>query len=204
MRMKLFYPKFLPSKILPKILPTILRLALTAGMTIRPAIALPSDEPSGTWLTEDGRARIRVERCGPKLEQLCGYIVWMKDPLDAKGRAVLDVQNPDAAKRARPVLGHQLILGLSLNPDERFHGQIYNAENGKSYEITLWRAEADGLKIRGCMMSILCSTQTWTPTTDVLPGQLVGLTGDSNGPRADREWAQMIHAKPPKTARAAR
>ncbi|WP_246735103.1 DUF2147 domain-containing protein [Bradyrhizobium sp. S69] len=195
MRMKKFYPM---------ILPMILRLALTASMTIRPAIAAPSDEPSGTWLTEDGRARVRVERCGAKLEQVCGYIVWMKDPMDAKGRAALDVQNPDAAKRSRPVLGHQLILGLSLSPDQRFHGQIYNAENGKSYEITLWREAADGLQIRGCMMSILCATQTWTPTTDVAPGQLVGLTGDGNGPRADREWAQIIPAKPPKTTRAAR
>jgi uncharacterized protein (DUF2147 family) len=191
MRMKLFYP-------------IMLRLAITASMTIRPAIALPSDEPSGTWLTEDGRARIRVERCGAHLEQVCGYVVWMKNTLDAKGREVADAQNPDAAKRSRPVLGHQLILGLSLGPDERFHGQIYNAENGKSYEITLWRASADGLKIKGCMMSILCATQTWTPTTDVLPGQLVGLTGDSNGPRADKEWAQIVPAKPSKTTRAAR
>ena len=191
MRMKLFYP-------------IMLRLALTAGMTIRPAIALPSDEPSGTWLTEDGRARIRVERCGARLEQVCGYVVWIKNTLDAKRREVIDAQNPDPSKRSRPVLGHQLILGLSLSSDERFHGQIYNADNGKSYEITLWRASADELKIKGCMMSILCATQTWTPTTDVVPGQLVGLTGDSNGPRADKEWAQIIPAKPSKTTRAAR
>lgn len=190
MRMKLFYSM-------------MLRLVLTASMTIRPAIAAPSDEPSGTWLTEDGRARVRIERCGVKLEQLCGYIVWMKDPLDAKGRAVMDVQNPDSAKRSRPVLGHQLIMGLALNSDERFHGQIYNAENGKSYEISLWRGSDDGLKIRGCMMSILCAIQTWTPTTDVQPGQLVGLTGDANGPRADKEWAQPTPSKPAKNLKAA-
>jgi uncharacterized protein (DUF2147 family) len=189
MRTKLFYP-------------IILRLALTASLTIRPAIAAPTGEPSGTWLTEDGRARIRVERCGVKLEQLCGYIVWVKNPLDAKGRELTDLQNPDTAKRSRPVLGHQLIMGLALSSDERFHGQIYNAENGKSYEITLWRAAAEGLKIKGCMMSILCATQTWTPTTDVLPGQLIGLTGDSNGPRADKEWAQMIQPKPSRKAAA--
>jgi uncharacterized protein (DUF2147 family) len=183
----------------------ILRVALAASLTVsvRPANAAPSDEPSGTWLTEDGRARIRIERCGVKLEQLCGYIVWMKEPMDAKGRAVLDVQNPDSAKRSRPVLGHQLIMGLAPSADERFHGQIYNAENGKSYEIALWRAAGDGLKIRGCMMSILCATQTWTPTSDVVPGQLVGLTGDANGPRADKEWAQATPAKPAKALKAA-
>ena len=73
----------------------ILRVALAASLTVsvRPANAVASDEPSGTWLTEDGRARIRIERCGAKLEQVCGYIVWMKEPMDPKGRAVLDVQN---------------------------------------------------------------------------------------------------------------
>ena len=27
-------------------------------------------DPSGTWLTEDGRARVRIERCGVSLEQI--------------------------------------------------------------------------------------------------------------------------------------
>jgi hypothetical protein len=30
----------------------------------------------------------------------------------------------------------------------------------------------------------------------VLPGQLVGLTGDLNGPRADKEWAAVPAPKP--------
>ena len=33
-------------------------------------------------------------------------------------------------------------------------------------------------------------------TLDVQPGQLVGLTGDLNGPRADKEWAQVPPLKP--------
>jgi uncharacterized protein (DUF2147 family) len=184
----------------------ILRIALGVGLALanaRPGNAVSSIDPSGTWLTEDGRARIRVERCGPKLEQICGYIVWMKEPLDARGHVILDLQNPDSAKRSRPVLGHQLIMGLAPNPDDgRFHGHIYNAENGKFYDIAIWREAADVLKVKGCMLSILCSTQTWTPTTDALPGQLVGLTGDVSGPVADQEWARVIPARPPKKAAA--
>jgi uncharacterized protein (DUF2147 family) len=181
-------------------------LAVCQMALVNPGTAAAPADPSGTWLTEDGRARIRIERCGPKLEQICGYIVWMKDPADANG--LRDHSNPDITKRSRPVLGHQLILGLKLNPAGRFEGQIYNAENGKSYEISLWREAAD-LKVKGCMLSILCSSQTWTQTMNALPGQLVGMTGDPNGPKADKEWAQVpqvqaIQAKPPTAARASK
>ncbi len=52
------------------------------------------------------------------------------------------------------------------------------------------------------MLSVLCSTQTWTQTMDALPGQLVGMTGDLNGPKPDKEWAQAAQSKPPTVARA--
>ncbi|WP_198533479.1 DUF2147 domain-containing protein [Streptomyces sp. AcH 505] len=172
-------------------------------------LASGNADPSGTWLTEDGRARIRVERCGSALEQVCGYIVWMKDPFDANRQPLKDQNNPDRAKRSRPVLGHQLILGLAPNPKGYFAGQIYDAESGKSYEISLWRESADRLKVKGCMLSVFCLSQTWTQTIDVLSGQLVGMTGDPTGPRADNEWVQVSQVKspqpkPPTIARASR
>ena len=151
--------------------------------------ANPAD-PSGTWAIEDGSARVRLERCGPTQERICGYIVWMKDQTDPKGQPYRDRNNPDQEKSSRPLLGHQLILGAKPTPEGRFDGEIYNAENGKSYSVALWRESADRLKLKGCML-MLCSTQTWRQTHDVSPGQLVGLTGDPNGPRADREWAGL-------------
>jgi uncharacterized protein (DUF2147 family) len=176
---------------------TILYAALAAWLmaVTGPGNAANPVDPSGTWLTEDGRARVRVERCGPKQEQICGYIVWMKEPADAKGQPLRDQNNPDPEKRLRLLLGHQLILGLKPSSEGRFDGQIYNAENGRSYEISLWR-EARDLKVKGCMLSVFCATQSWTQTLDALPGQLVGMTGDLNGPKADKEWAQAIQAKP--------
>jgi hypothetical protein len=50
------------------------------------------------------------------------------------------------------------------------------------------------------MLSILCASQTWTQTMNALPGQLVGMTGDPTGPRADKEWVQEARAKPATTA----
>ena len=70
-------------------------------------------------------------------------------------------------------------------------GDIYNAENGKFYSVSLWRESSERLKLKGCLIKLLCLTQTWQRTFDVQPGQLVGLTGDLNGPRADQEWAAV-------------
>ncbi len=183
----------------------ILRIALAVFQIVVSGLgnAAGMADPSGTWLTEDGRARVRIERCGAKLEQVCGFIVWMKEPADANGQPLRDQSNPDIAKRSRPLLGHQLILGLKPGADGRFEGQIYNAENGKTYEISLTRGTKD-LNVKGCMLAILCASQTWTQTMNALPGQLVGMTGDPTGPRPDQEWAQATPAKPPTMARAAK
>jgi uncharacterized protein (DUF2147 family) len=180
--------------------------AFSAGWMafVGPGIAAGPADPSGTWLTEDARARIRLERCGPALEQICGYIVWIRDPVDAKGQPLRDRQNPDPAKRSRALLGHQLLMGLTQNADGRFYGQIYNAENGESYEISLWREAADRLKVKGCMLAVFCASQDWPQAVNVLPGQLSGITGDPTGPRADKEWAQPPQAEPSTTAKATR
>jgi uncharacterized protein (DUF2147 family) len=169
----------------------IIRIAVAIVTMVaqnRGQAASPVD-PSGTFLTEDGRARVRVERCGSAPERICGYIVWMKEAADAKGQPLLDKLNPDPAKRSRPLLGHQLILGLRPGTEGRFAGEIYNAEDGKTYGIAIWRETADRLKVKGCLLGIICSTQSWTLASSAAAGQLVGVTGDAAGPTAEAEWA---------------
>src|SRR5450756_2748867 len=119
-------------------------------------------DPSGTWLVEDGRARIRLERCGPTRDRICGYIVWMKKPADARGQPYRDSQNPDPDKRERALLGHQLLMGLQAAPDGRFAGDIYNAEDGKFYSVSLWRESSDSLKLKGCLIKLLCHCLLYT------------------------------------------
>jgi hypothetical protein len=79
-------------------------------------------------------------------------------------------------------------MGLQATPEGRFAGDIYNAEDGRFYAVSLWR-ESSSLKLKGCLIKLLCQTQTWQQTFDIQPGQIVGLTGDVNGPTADKEWA---------------
>ena len=104
-------------------------------------------DPSGTWVTEDGRARVRLEGCGATQERICGYIVWTKDQTDPKGQPYRDSNSPDQEKRSRLLLGHQLIMGAKPTSEGRFEGEIYNAEDGKSYSVSFWRESADRLKV---------------------------------------------------------
>jgi uncharacterized protein (DUF2147 family) len=122
--------------ILRVILRTLVTIIMMSSAGGRAEVAASAD-PIGTWLVEDGRARIRLERCGSARDRICGYIVWMKDAADARGQPYRDSQNPDPDKRARALLGHQLLMGLQATPDGQFAGDIYNAENGA--------AEAQGL-----------------------------------------------------------
>jgi len=157
------------------------------------AQAAPTRDPSGVWLTEDGRARALVEKCGPVRDHLCGYIVWLKEPV-IDGKTAADINNPDPKRRSRPIMGHQFILGLKLDPEGRYTGQIYNSEDGKKYDVEVWSEKAGELKVKGCLVAFLCSTQSWTRKTDTAPGQMVAATGTPGGPRPDPEWVDKSAA----------
>jgi uncharacterized protein (DUF2147 family) len=111
--------------------------------------------PKGDWLVEDKDAIIRIDSCG---SALCGTIVWTKKP------GGLDENNPDAAKRNRPIMGLQLLLGMKPASDGRWAGDIYNPENGKTYTSRIWLKSDDTLRVEGCVLGFLCSGQDWTRT----------------------------------------
>ena len=125
----------------------------------------------GTWQTEDGRAKIRIENCKETSADLCGYVVWLRDPLTDDGKPRTDVKNPDPAKRTRPSLGMELMTNLKLDDDKHYAGEIYNADNGKKYDITLKAEKASELEVKGCMLKYLCGSQSWARVADLpVPG----------------------------------
>ena len=127
-------------------------------------------DPAGTWLTEDGRAKVKVEKCGADHTHLCGNVVWLQEPLDEKGHPKVDGKNPDPAKRTRPALGMPLFTDLTPDEDQVYAGKIYNAENGKNYDVTFKVEKPSELHIKGCVLSILCGSQNWTRVADVASG----------------------------------
>jgi len=111
-------------------------------------------DPKGNWLVADKKAVIRIEPCGPAL---CGTIASTQ----FEGR---DENNPDPSKRNRSIVGIQILLGLTQTAENRWDGEIYNPENGKTYTGRIILNSANDLRIEGCVLGFLCGGENWTRT----------------------------------------
>jgi uncharacterized protein (DUF2147 family) len=138
-----------------------IRLALCAVAALAVASPALAADPHGVWLTEPGTSRIRIADCG---DALCGTIVWLKDPNDAETQKPrLDKFNADASKRSRPLMGVTIVIGMKPAGADKWSGQVYNAEDGKTYTGSVTMLSANALKLEGCAFGgLLCKAQSWT------------------------------------------
>jgi uncharacterized protein (DUF2147 family) len=121
------------------------------------AIASFAADPTGTWRTEED-ATVRVSNCGGGL---CATIASIKEPNDPKtGKPKTDILNADASKRNRPIVGLQLFTGLRPEGANKWTGQIYNPEDGKTYDVNVVLEDASTLKIQGCVLFV-CRSKAW-------------------------------------------
>lgn len=118
-------------------------------------VAHEESTPLGEWLVKDQTAHIRIIACN---QGLWGMISWAKDP----GR---DEHNPDIAKRLRPVIGMPILLGMQRKNDNEWDGNIYNADNGKTYKGSIALKAANVLHVEGCVLGVLCGGEDWTRFT---------------------------------------
>ena len=133
--------------------------ALLAAMSLTPVSAQLRQMALGVWADEDGQSNIEIAPCG---DDLCGRIVWLKEPFDASGRAQTDINNPDTSLRTRPLLGLLIIAGLRPDDDgDRLVGRVYNAEDGKIYDVYM-APRGQTMDVEGCFLAFLCGSQTWT------------------------------------------
>jgi uncharacterized protein (DUF2147 family) len=117
-------------------------------------------EPTGTWMTEGGRATVRIAKCGGAI---CGSIVSLKEPNDPQtGRPKTDKNNADPGKRSRPMIGVPIVLSMRPNGTNKWSGQVYNAEDGKTYSGHVTLTGDRTLKLEGCVASVFCKSQNWT------------------------------------------
>jgi uncharacterized protein (DUF2147 family) len=130
---------------------------MTTAMTSSPALA---GDPAGMWLSQDGDVKMKVARCG---DAICSTIAWLKNPNDDKGKPKVDLNNADANKRSRPILGSAIILPMKADGADRWSGQVYNAEDGKTYSGSFALSGANKADLKGCV-AIICKTKTWTRT----------------------------------------
>ncbi len=106
------------------------------------SIATPclAAELAGTWLRENGDARVRFEPCG---NAICGTIVWLK---------------PETESTAK--VGERLFYDLRPDGKNSWNGKA--AADGSVY-VSKVSIEGTGLRTSGCIISgVFCKSVNWT------------------------------------------
>jgi uncharacterized protein (DUF2147 family) len=135
-------------------------VAATATALVLMSSSAFAKEIKGVWLSADGGAKVRIADCG---SAMCGSIVWLKKPIDQDtGQPRLDKHNPDANKRERPMLGLEVAHALKPRGEDKWSGTIYNADDGKTFDITLRVDSQTSATVEGCVLAVLCKNQHWT------------------------------------------
>lgn len=124
-------------------------LALAAG----PALAQSAEDAFGTWKHPENGSHVEVYKCG---DGLCAKIVKVED-----GQKT-DDKNPDAAKRARPIIGLVIMSGAKKVGANEWKGDLYNRADGATYSGTLTVKSKSAMDLAGCKAVVFCKTTTWT------------------------------------------
>jgi uncharacterized protein (DUF2147 family) len=139
-----------------------MRLSILLGcgllLAATPSYAAPA--PTGEWVVANGHGHVRIENCGGAL---WGVVSWEERP----GH---DTENPDPALRGRPTLGMPILLDMKPttvnnwgNTEQRWKGEVYSPENGKTYSASIWLTSPNTMRIEGCVLGgIFCGGQEWT------------------------------------------
>ena len=114
--------------------------------------------PEGVWSMTNGKVTVSVDECGGNL---CATIVGMKEPISKiDGKPKVDRENPDPAKRQRPLIGLSILIGMKPAGDKLWKGAIYNPDDGRTYSATVSQ-DGNQMKVKGCVAGVFCKTNTF-------------------------------------------
>lgn len=130
--------------------------AVAAAILALGASAHAAPSPEGLWRMSSGKASVRISACGASY---CATLAGLRKPNDKQGRPKRDRKNPNPALRDRPVVGVTLVSGLTPGP-AGWTGRFYNPDDGRTYAGSVSADGPDRLKLRGCVLGLLCKTQT--------------------------------------------
>lgn len=131
------------------------RFIIAASLLIWGAPAVAADSIAGRWVTQDKDAIVLIGKCG---STTCGKIArFLITPPDGPDQR--DINNPDAKKKKRKLLGLPILTGFKEDADI-WRGQIYDPNSGKTYRSVLRRKSATTLEVKGCL-GPFCQTQIW-------------------------------------------
>lgn len=128
-------------------------LLVTILLMSNTAFAAAPGTITGVWKTEGGDSQLELFKCADKM---CGKIVWLKVPkyIDSNdgpvGTTKVDRKSSDPAQRNRPIIGLQVMKGLTAKGGNRWdNGVCYDPETGKSYKCKMRLTAPGRLELRG-------------------------------------------------------
>lgn len=135
------------------------RAALAAAFVAVPlAGSALAGDPEGVWTMSDGKVTVKVDECSGNL---CARIIGLKEPISKiDGKPKVDRENPDPAKRGRPLIGLSILIDMQPSGENLWQGAIYNPDDGKTYSATV-RQDGNRMKVKGCVAGIFCKTNTF-------------------------------------------
>lgn len=141
---------------------------LLAVLPVYAQKAKAGDAILGTWYNAEKDARIEITN---KDGKYFGQVIWLKNPLDDKGKPKTDVENPDPKLKSRPRLGLVVLTGLQHKSGSKYEkGKIYDPKSGKTYSAQAELANPNLLKLRGFIgVSLIGRTSEWTRYIETKP-----------------------------------
>jgi uncharacterized protein (DUF2147 family) len=150
------------------------------GFLSHPAVAAGIE---GDWLVAEGTAVIRVEACG---EARCGKVAWTPAPASDEARS-------GRAKEDESPIGTTILIDMKPAGEQRWDGQIYNPQDGKTYTGRVTLLSPDVLKVEGCLL-VFCGGETWTRTSSQPAAGVAG----AGGRRAENAGCANASSEQPK------
>jgi uncharacterized protein (DUF2147 family) len=128
-------------------------LIATAMLGLHPAGAAGTADVTGNWKDPDNGAILAFADCDG---DLCGKIAAPASP-DKK-----DAFNPDPAKQGAPLAGLTILDHAKAQGNGSWKGNLYNADDGKTYSGYVTFAAPDKLQLKGCALLVFCKTLVLT------------------------------------------
>lgn len=116
-------------------------IALACAAFAVTAPAVDAAELTGLWARGDGKAQVKVERCG---DSFCATNVWVR---------------PGTAHER---VGDQLIMDVAPVEPGRYEGEAEDVRRGMTYSMTITLGD-NAMRTRGCVLGqLLCKSARWT------------------------------------------
>jgi uncharacterized protein (DUF2147 family) len=116
-------------------------LAALATLSTSSGAAVAEPSPFGLWARGDGKARVRIERCG---SDLCAVNTWIRE--GTKGEKA----------------GDRLVMSVAPAGAGRWTGTAFDPQRDMSYRLTMAVRDAS-MTTRGCVLAgLLCKDMAWT------------------------------------------